>query len=310
MPIKVFGHKNPDTDSTASPIVYAWYLNQIGHTAEAILFGDINKEAQYLLDKFGFTKPNIIKELDANDKVFIVDTNNADELPDSIVNVEIIGIIDHHKLFGNLSTDKPIEIIIKPLACTATLIYQKIKTDSPNLIIDDKNLGLLLGAIISDTLKFTSPTTTQADIDVANEIAKSINIEIDQLASEMFEAKSDLTGMSVSDIINVDSKEFTFGDKKLRIAVLETTKPANALQLKEQLIDEMLSQKQSAGLDYYLFYVVDIIKSESVVILASQSEQQLVANAHQIEVVSDTAILPGIVSRKKQIAPVIEKALS
>jgi len=123
----VFGHKSPDTDSTGSPIIWAWYLNEIQDVkAQARLLGEPNTEAAFVLERWKLEKPEIISDVAADTPVVIVDTNNPAELPDAINAADIRQIIDHHKLVGGLETKGPIDIRIKPLACTATIMYKMI----------------------------------------------------------------------------------------------------------------------------------------------------------------------------------------
>ncbi len=335
MSIKVFGHLSPDTDSTCTPIVYTWFWNQInsnnskeGNTdqadqsaqplvnsnetnATAVLWGEPNKEALYLLERFGIEKPAVLSGVEKGEKVVIIDTNNADELPESILSAEILQILDHHKLFGNLSTESPIKVNMQAVACSATIVYQEIESAiSSGLLAElpENMASLLLGAIISDTLKFTSPTTTKLDREVAEKLAQNAKIDIDELAEKMFAAKSDLTGMSAKDILLVDSKVFDFVGKRGRISVLETTNPSNAQNA--ELITEMQNMKQQENLEFFLFYIVDIINSNATLLLASDFEKDVARKAHNVEIVSDSVLLAGVVSRKKQIAPEVERAMS
>lgn len=307
--VKVFGHINPDTDSTATPLVYAWYLtNKKNISAKAYIANEPNKEAKYLLQRFEFPQPVILTQLTEEDQIIIIDTNNAEELFTGFEKTQIIEIIDHHKLFGNISTSSPVKVTMKPVACVATIIWQIIKSDN-NSDIPSNVAGMLLGGIISDTLKFTSPTTTQEDIDAANELAQIAKVEIDELAEKMFEAKSDLTGMSADDILHVDSKIFDLSGKKLRISVLETTNPANAIAMINELQSRMIQIKTEENIDMVLFFVVDIINSLSHAIVVSDEEKALISKAFGLEFNSQTLTLPGVVSRKKQIVPKIEAAL-
>lgn len=307
--IKVLGHINPDTDSTCTPVVYAWYLTEKkGTSAKAVIANDPNREALYLLERFGFDKPETILELSENDKVVIMDTNNAEELVSGFEKAEIIEIIDHHKLFGNISTQSPVKVTMWPLACVATIVWKMMKADS-NSDIPSNIAGMLLGAILSDTLKFTSPTTTQEDKEAANELAKIAGVEIDELAEKMFEAKSDLTGMDADDILHMDSKIFDLG-KKIRISVLETTKPENALSMRDEIKNRMIELKEEEGLDMILFYIVDIINSSSQVIVTNEDEKNLVEKAHKVAFSGEDINLPGVVSRKKQMVPAIEEVLA
>lgn len=227
--IKVFGHKIPDTDTVASAISYAWYLQEIqGISATPYVLGDINKETAYVLDVFDVPKPIQLDTVRVGDQVVIVDTNNPEELPDNLDDAEIIEIIDHHKLTGGIATKTPLSITMRPMASTASLIYT---IANPELHSMPKHIaGLLLSAIISDTLKFKSPTTTREDIEIAGELAKIAEVDLDEHAQAMFANKSDISDLSDHELILSDSKVFTIrDDKKVRVSVLETVLPNNAL---------------------------------------------------------------------------------
>lgn len=307
--IKVFGHKSPDTDTVCSAIAYTWYLsNKKDSEAKAYIQGDINRETEFILNTFKIDKPELLDRLNEGDKIVIVDTNNPDELPDNLELVEIIEILDHHKLAGGLSTSQPISITIRPIACTATIIWQIMKQEGNNDVPQDI-AGLMVSAILSDTLKFTSPTTTEEDKKAAQELAKIASIDIDKHADKMFEAKSDLSGMNSSDILLSDSKLFDMGSKKVRISVVETTKPENALKMKKKLIEEMQDIKKRESLHAMFFFIVDILKSQSTLLVPSKHEEDLAIKTFNSTFKDGIVILPGIVSRKKQIVPALEKVL-
>ncbi len=305
--IKVFGHIAPDTDTVCSAIGYAWILNKKGERATAYSLGELNKETKYVLRKFKVEIPSILTNLKHGDRVVIVDTNNPEELPQNINETEIITIIDHHKMFGGLKTDKPIPVIIKPLASTATIVWKYIKHSGVK--IDQDISGILLSAIISDTLNLSSPTTTQKDKDSVTELSELLEIDVDKLANEMFEAKSDLKGMSIDDILAVDSKVFTFNGINTRISVLETTKPLNAIKMKSKLIDSMEKVKKAENLRLMFFFVIDILKSEASLMVTSDEEKDLAEKAFEKKFINGLMTLPGVVSRKKQIVPSLEKVI-
>lgn len=171
----VFGHKSPDTDSTGSPIIWAWYLNQIkGEDAKPVLLGEPNTEAAFVIDHWKLDKPEIISTVDADQAVVIVDTNNPAELPDAINSADIRAIIDHHKLVGGLETKGPIDIRIEPVACTATIMWKMIGDDLAQAPRGIK--GAMLSCILSDTLEFRSPTTTQEDKAIAHALAEDLSL--------------------------------------------------------------------------------------------------------------------------------------
>lgn len=311
MMMKVIGHKAPDTDTVCSPLAYAWYLNTIKNIeASAYIAGELNKETQFVLNHFKIEEPEIITSLTENDKVIVMDTNNPDELLDGIRDASIEGIVDHHKLTGGLSTEKPIPILIEPIACTATIVWNEIKRSSYNLSdVPREIVGVMLAAIVSDTLKFTSPTTTEIDVQAAHELAQLCNEDIDILAEGMFAAKSDLTGMAPRTILTVDSKIFEFGDTKTRISVLETTLPQNALDMKNDLRSDMKALVNEEELDMIFFFVVDIIEGEATLLIYSDKEKDIASKAFNTDIQSDTVVLPGVLSRKKQIVPALEPVI-
>lgn len=306
--LKVIGHKAPDTDTVCSAISYAWFLNQKGKEAKAFRAGDLNKETAFVLQKFGIQEPEILERFLEKDEIVIVDTNNKEELLEGIDQAQIKEIIDHHKLTGTLATSEPISVIIKPWASTASIIWKHMKHSEVEM--SKEIAGLLLAAILSDTLKFTSPTTTGRDKQSADELARIAGVDIDSFADEMFTAKSDLSGMSAKDLLLVDSKVFDFGENKTRISVLETTKPENALAMTKDLIKQASELKKSESLKYLFFFVVDILKSESTLIVVSDAEKEISKKAFGREGKGSTIQLPEVVSRKKQMVPNLEEAIT
>jgi manganese-dependent inorganic pyrophosphatase len=247
--------------------------------------------------------PRLVEGLTEQDQLVLVDTNNPEELVNGYDQAELLEIVDHHKLVGGLHTTGPIKVTMRPVACTATLLLDLMDEPAPQIA------GLMLAAILSDTLNFSSPTTTEFDKTAAAHLAVLATVEPNELADAMFAAKSDLTGMSVKDILTVDSKVFSLGGKKVRISLLETTLPANALALRSQLELTLRELKQSEDLDGAFFFVVDIVKSEATLIVPSPFEQEVGERAFAAQFVDGIALLPGVVSRKKQIVPGIEAAL-
>jgi manganese-dependent inorganic pyrophosphatase len=303
MTVLVFGHKSPDTDSTGSPIIWAWYLSQIKNTpAKPVLLGEPNAEAGFMLEKWGLDKPQIIDRVDPGQPVVIVDTNNPAELPDAINDADIRAIIDHHKLVGGLETKGAIDIRIEPLACTATIMYKMLGKDLAQAPVGIK--GAMLSCILSDTLEFRSPTTTQEDRAIAEALAKDLGVDIPALAAELFAAKSDVSAFSEAELLRMDSKAYAVAGTKFRVSVLETTSPATVLARKDALVDAMPNVAREDGVDQVLLFIVDILNQEATLLVpndlvktvAEKSFATLVGDADHI-------VLPGVVSRKKQIIP-------
>ncbi len=298
----VFGHKSPDTDSTGSPILWAWYLNEVkGGDAEAVLLGEPNTEAAFLLEKWNLPKPRIIADVDADQACVVVDTNNPAELPANINAANVQAIIDHHKLVGGLETKGPIDITIRPLACTATLMIDLMGDDAAKM--PDWAKGAALTCILSDTLEFRSPTTTDHDRAVAEGLAADLGIDISAYAAEMFAAKSDVSAFSDAELLRMDSKEFDVSGTKFRVSVLETTAPATVLDRKASLMDSMTAVAAEDGVDQVLLFVVDILNEEATLLVPNDLVKSVAEKSFNASVSGDAVVLPGIMSRKKQIIP-------
>jgi manganese-dependent inorganic pyrophosphatase len=298
----VFGHKSPDTDSTGSPLIWAWYMSDVqGVPAEARLLGQPNTEANFVLTRWNLDKPEIISDVAADTPCVIVDTNNPAELPASINDADVTAIIDHHKLVGGLETKGPIDITIRPLACTATLMIDLMGEDANKM--PEALKGAALSCILSDTLEFRSPTTTDHDRAVAEKLAADLGIDIPAYAAEMFAAKSDVSEFSDAELLRMDSKEFAVEGTKFRVSVLETTSPATVLDRKDSLMAEMPKVAEADGVEQVLLFVVDILNEESTLLVPNDLVRSVASASFGAEVTGDTVVLPGVVSRKKQIIP-------
>jgi len=302
----VFGHKSPDTDSTGSPLIWEWFLNHTGIDAKAALLGTPNTEALFVAKRWGFKLPDIIADVDADQECVIVDTNNPAELPANINNAKITAIIDHHKLVGGLQTDGPINITIRPVACTATIMHQMMGDHASHMPKGVK--GLMLSCILSDTLAFRSPTTTPMDKDLAEKLAAELKIDIDAFATEMFAAKSDVSAFSDAELLRMDSKEYTVDGKKFRVSVLETTAPDVVLDRKKSLMETMPSVAKEDDVDEVLLFVVDILREEATMLIPNDLAKTVATASFGANVTGDSVVLPGIMSRKKQIIPNLKLA--
>lgn len=298
----VFGHKSPDTDSTGSPILWAWYLNEVkGGDAEAVLLGEPNTEAAFMLEKWDLPKPRIISNVDDGQPCIVVDTNNPAELPTNINGADVQGIIDHHKLVGGLETAGPIDITVRPLACTATIMIDLMGEDAEKM--PDWAKGAALTCILSDTLEFRSPTTTDHDRATAEKLASGLGVSISDYAAEMFAAKSDVSAFSDAELLRMDSKEYEVGGTKFRVSVLETTAPASVLERKDSLMASMADVAKEDDVDQVLLFVVDILNEEATLLVPNDLVKGVAEKSFGASVSGDTVVLPGVMSRKKQIIP-------
>jgi len=300
--IKIFGHYAPDTDATCSALIWEWYLKDVqGLDAQAFVLETPNTEAQFVLNRWGFEMPATLGELSAEDEVVIVDTNNPGELPANVNDTNIAEIIDHHLLTGGLQTKGPIKITIRPVAATATVMHWLIGRDLEKA--PDAVKGLMLSCILSDTLEFRSPTTTPTDKAIAEKLAGELGVNITDCASEMFAAKSDVSAFSDAELIRMDSKKYEVGGTNFRVSVLETTAPAIVLDRKATLMETMTSVQAEDGVDQVLLFVVDILNEEATLLVPNDLVKTVAEKSFGASVDGDSVVLPGIMSRKKQIIP-------
>lgn len=304
--IKVFGHQSPDTDATMSAIVWAWFLNtHRNQSAVAYVLGMPNTEALFVLKRWEVALPALLESVSSDDVVSVVDTNNADELFPNINDCDIVSIIDHHKLTGGLKTSSPREVVIQPYASTMTVMYNVMNIEPADF--PKEIAGLMLSGIISDTLEFRSPTTTDADKKLAHELADALGVSIPEYAAEMFEAKSDISDFSDKELVRLDSKIFDIKDKKVRISVIETTAPQKVLDRREGIVAELEAVRVEDGVDMVLFFVVDILQENALLFVHSDEVATLAQKQFEGIIEDGLMKLPGVVSRKKQVIPMLSK---
>jgi len=303
--LSVFGHKAPDTDTVTACLIYAWELNAHNISASAFLLGSVPPEPAYVLKTLGLEAPPLLGKLEATDKVAIVDTNNPEELPDDLAKATIHSIVDHHKLIGGLKTNAPMEVDMRPLCSATSILYARSKV--AGLTPPKEIAGLMLAGILSDSLKFRSPTTTVLDIAHAHELSKLSGLDVDTFGDAMLDAKADIGHLSADELITMDSKMFNIGGKKLRVSVLETTKPAVPLDRRPEICVAMRKRASDEGDTDVLLFVVDILKEEATSITCTRTADVVIERSFKADVdMHGVALLPGIMSRKKQIIPALE----
>ncbi len=303
MVIQIFGHKSPDTDSTGSAIIWAWYLNDVKGTAaaEAVLLGEPSAEAAFVLERWKIPVPRIIDRVEPGQPIIIVDTNNPAELPDGIGQADLRAIIDHHRLVGGLSTKGPIDVTIQPLACTATIMHDLMGSNASRM--PDWVKGIMLSCILSDTLEFRSPTTTGQDRSLAERLASDLDLDLPSYAAELFAAKSDVSAFSDRELVRMDSKQHEVGGTRFRVSVLETTAPQTVLDRKDGLMAAMERVAVEDGIDQVILFIVDILNEEAILLVPNELVKGVARNSFGAEAIGDTVVLPGVMSRKKQIIP-------
>ncbi|WP_094752461.1 manganese-dependent inorganic pyrophosphatase [Psychromonas sp. CD1] len=300
----VLGHQNPDCDSLCSAIALAALFNKIGRPATPILQGKPNPEALFLLDCAGFEQPEIRTSV-AGEDIFIVDYSDWGQGTSDMKKARVRGIVDHHKL-GDITTSEPLECWIWPVGCSATIVYNmyKFHEKSPEPAI----AKLMMGAIISDTVNFQGPTTTELDKRAAFALAKIAGVDdIKVFAKAQFEAKSDIKNVSAAELILRDQKVFEMAGEKIAIGQLELTSLTVALQKKDEMLVEMRQLQADKGYHSTLVLLTDITTLDTTALIISKDADK-VANALNSSVEGNVFELPGVVSRKKQIIPFLQSA--
>lgn len=302
----IFGHKNPDTDTITSAIVYAYLKQQLGVDAEAVRLGEVNNETQFALDKFGFAAPRLIANVkDEAAQVILVDHNEFQQSADGIEDVQITEVIDHHRI-ANFQTADPLYFRAEPVGCTATILNKLFKEH--NVEIPANIAGLMLSAIVSDTLLFKSPTCTEQDVKAGEELAKIAGVDAADYGLAMLKAGADLSDKSLEDLLSLDAKGFEFGGYKATVAQVNAVDIEDVLGRQAELENLLNKNVADNGLDLFFFVVTDILNNDSTAVAAGQVAEAA-AKAFGAEVVGGRIALPGVVSRKKQIVPVLTEGL-
>ncbi|MFC5465354.1 manganese-dependent inorganic pyrophosphatase [Lederbergia graminis] len=303
----IFGHKNPDTDTITSAIVYADIKTKLGADVEAVRLGEVNGETQFALDTFGVEAPRLVTTVaNETDQVILVDHNERQQSADDIEQVRVVEVIDHHRI-ANFETSDPVYFRAEPVGCTATILKKIYKEN--NLEIDKKMAGLMLSAIISDSLLFKSPTCTEEDVAAARELAEIAGVDADSYGLDMLKAGADVSGKTVEQLLSLDAKEFSMGSAKVEIAQVNAVGVEDVLARKAEIEAALQNVVAEKNLDLFLFVVTDILTNDSTAVAIGQAASA-VEEAFDVKLDNNEAVLKGVVSRKKQIVPPLTDALS
>ncbi len=301
--VLIFGHKNPDTDSICSSIVHETLNKKVRWNAKAVRLGKINKETQFVLNYLGIEAPKLIEKVEEGQEVILVDHNEFSQSAEGIEKATIRMVTDHHKI-ANFETSEPLYYTAKPYGCTATILFEEFKQFG--FEIGKKEAILMASAIISDTLLLKSPTTTRFDEKALEELAKIAEIDINEYGLEMLKAGTDLNDFSAKELINIDSKVFEKEDTKFEIAQVNTVSIEDVLKREEELKAVIHKTIEEKGLSLFVLAITDILNSNSEIIALGEKTGVIkVAFGKDLE--NDRAFLEGVVSRKKQLLPDIDK---
>lgn len=296
----IFGHKNPDTDSITSSIVMANLETKLGNNVEACRLGVINKETEYVLNYFGVQAPTLVESIEDGRNVILVDHGNPLESVDNLDKLNILKVVDHHPV--KITVAYPLYYRAEPVGCTQTILYKMYK--EYNVEVDKKIAGLMLSAIISDTLLLKSPTTTEEDKKAVEELSKISGLDPQVYGLEMLKAGTDLSSFTIDEILHLDAKKIDFKEVRSMVAQVNTASIPDVMKMQKELETGMKEIIEKENLDLFMLLITDIINSNSQVI-AMGKDAGLVEKAYKVKLENNTALLEGVVSRKKQVVPIM-----
>jgi len=303
----IFGHKNPDTDTICSALAYADLKTQLGENVEAVRLGAVSGETQFALDTFKAEAPRLVETVAGEVKtVILVDHNERQQSVSDIDQVRVTEVIDHHRI-ANFETSGPLYYRAEPVGCTATILNKLYKENGKS--VPGNIAGLMVSAIISDTLLLKSPTCTEQDVAAARELAEIAGVNLESYGLDMLKAGADLSDKTIEQLISLDAKEFQMGAHKVEIAQVNAVDTNDVLARQDELEAALNAIIEKKGLDLFLFVVTDILNNDSIG-LALGSSAKAVEEAYNVTLTDNKAVLKGVVSRKSQIVPVLTDILS
>ena len=302
--VLIFGHKNPDTDTICSAMVKEILYKKKGcEKSKAVRLGNVNKETQYALNYLGMEAPELIEKVEEGQEVILVDHNEFNQSVEGIEKAKILEVVDHHRI-SNFETSEPLYYTARPFGCTSTILFEEFKASG--IKIEKTEAILMASAIISDTLLLKSPTTTDHDRKALEELGKIAGINIEEYGLEMLKAGTDLDDFSAEELINLDAKSLDKDGTKFVIAQVNTVSIEDALKRQNELEEAMNNVISEKGLSLFVLAITDILNSNSEII-ALGTKTDAVEKAFDKKLENNRAFLEGVVSRKKQLLPVIDK---
>lgn len=301
--VLIFGHKNPDTDTICSAMAEEILNRKNGWDTKAVRLGNVNKETQYVLNYLGLEAPELIEKVEEGQEVLLVDHNEFNQSVEGIEKAKILGVTDHHRI-ANFETSEPLYYTAKPYGCTSTILFEEFKQLGHE--IEKTEAILMASAIISDTLLLKSPTTTEHDIKALEELEKIAGIDIKEYGLEMLKAGTDLDDFTAKELVNLDAKSLEKNGVKFVIAQVNTVSIDDVLKRQEELENAIKEEIKEKGLNIFVLAITDILNSNSEII-ALGDKVEVVEKAFDKKLENNKAFLEGVVSRKKQLLPNIDK---
>lgn len=303
--VLIFGHQNPDTDAITSAISLAYLQTKLGANVEAVALGEVSEETAFALNYFNVPAPRVITEAGSEtNQVMLVDHNEAQQSVSDIKDLEVLAVVDHHRI-ANFETANPLYYRAEPVGCTNTIILKMFKEHQVDIPKDIA--GLMLSAIISDSLLFKSPTCTAEDVAAAKELAEIAGVDTDAYGLDMLKAGTNLGDKSVEDLLTMDAKSFPMGTANVRIGQVNTVDVAEFLARQTELEAAMTVANTTEGYDLFVLVITDILASNSAILVVGDGKDK-VEKAFNTTLTNNTAELEGVVSRKKQVVPQLTEA--
>lgn len=300
----VIGHKSPDTDSISAAISYSNFKRELGMDAAAYRAGELNKESKFALDYFGVEAPEFIDHVEAGQQVILVDHNEFKQCVDGIKDAEVIELVDHHRI-GDFETASPIFILFCPVGCVNTIIYNLYKLN--NVKPSKAMAGMMLSAIISDTVLFRSPTTTDKDREAVKELAELAGVNYEEYGMEMLKAGADISDYPAEKLAGNDTKEFESAGKVFTVGQVSVmdVEPINA---KKADIMAALEKNRAAHNYVASYLMVTNILTEDTYLWFTDGAKDVAEKAFNKTAEDNCVYLPKVMSRKKQVSPQLIKA--
>ncbi|RMC50253.1 manganese-dependent inorganic pyrophosphatase [Lactobacillus sp. ESL0263] len=302
----IFGHQNPDTDAIGTAIAYSYLQNKLGYNTEPVALGEANDETTFALKKFGFEAPRVIKTA-ANevDKVMLVDHNEPQQSVSDIDKVTVTHVVDHHRIM-NFNTTSPLFYLDEPVGCTSTIMYDLYRYNDIEI---PKNIaGIMLSAIISDTLLLKSPTTTDKDKKAVEALAEIAGVDYQSYGLEELKAGTNIADKSEEELIDLDAKSFELNGQTARVAQINVVDLPEAMERKDSFLKAMEDASEAENYDLFMLLITNVLDSDSKALVVGNDNAKAAFEKAFGKVVDSEIDLPGVVSRKKQVVPQLTEA--
>ena len=302
----IFGHQNPDTDAIGTAIAYSYLQNKLGYNTEPVALGEANDETAFALNKFGFEAPRVIKTA-ANevDKVMLVDHNEPQQSVSDIDKVTVTHVVDHHRIM-NFNTTSPLFYLDEPVGCTSTIMYDLYRYNDVEI---PKNIaGIMLSAIISDTLLLKSPTTTDKDKKAVEALAEIAGVDYQSYGLEELKAGTNIADKSEEELIDLDAKSFELNGQTARVAQINVVDLPEAMERKDSFLKAMEDVSEAENYDLFMLLITNVLDSDSKALVVGNDNTKAAFEKAFGKVVDSEIDLPGVVSRKKQVVPQLTEA--